>query len=369
VADESNQRRAHSNALYGGRAFQLLRITVLILSFVSSAGALLALKLSRKLSVHAVALCSSCAHHAPPFTAKALRAEAAAYATLARSSTRKLSVHAVALCSPCAHHVPHYTAQALRARSKRAVVLPHAFGLPAFVAGWTWCATRTTSAAAARTATTTMHSPAHRRLRKALRRQQCTVRLLFTWPAWPRHTLRSHDDQRAPRKLSAHAVALCLPCSHHVSLHNAHVAWWTWYATSTALAAATSTATTTIRSPTASAAAASIATTTMHSPTHRRLWLPLRRHRCTARPLFTRPAWPRRTLRSHDDQRALRKLSVNAVVSCSPCAYHVYHYTALALHCIGGGGKHCNDNDSQSGRFSHELLSPTKKIVLPGAGV
>ena len=53
-----------------------------------SAGTLLALKLSRKLSVHAVALCSSCAHHAPPFTAQALRAEAAAYATLARSSTR-----------------------------------------------------------------------------------------------------------------------------------------------------------------------------------------------------------------------------------------------------------------------------------------
>jgi len=31
--------------------------------------------------------------------------------------------------SSCAHHVPHYTVQALRARGKRAVVLPHAFGL------------------------------------------------------------------------------------------------------------------------------------------------------------------------------------------------------------------------------------------------
>ena len=54
-----------------------------------SAWALLALKISRKLRVHAVALCSCIAHHAPPpFTAQALRAEAAAYATLARSSTR-----------------------------------------------------------------------------------------------------------------------------------------------------------------------------------------------------------------------------------------------------------------------------------------
>ena len=31
--------------------------------------------------------------------------------------------------SSCAHHVSHYTVQALRARGKRAVVLPHAFGL------------------------------------------------------------------------------------------------------------------------------------------------------------------------------------------------------------------------------------------------
>ena len=56
-----------------------------------------------------------------------------------------------------AHHAPHYTVytvQALRAREKRAVVLPNAFGLLASVAGWTWCATRMTSAAAARTATT-----------------------------------------------------------------------------------------------------------------------------------------------------------------------------------------------------------------------
>jgi hypothetical protein len=89
-------------------------------------------------------------------------------------ASRKLSVH-----SPCAHHVPNYTAQALRARGKRAVVLPHAFGLPAIVAGRTLCATSAASAAAASrskhcddndtqpdasaaatsTATTTTHSP------------------------------------------------------------------------------------------------------------------------------------------------------------------------------------------------------------------
>jgi hypothetical protein len=113
-------------------------------------------------------------------------------------ASRKLSVHAAALCSPCAHHALHYnTAQALRARGKRAVVLPQAFGLPAIVAGWTWCAISTASAAAASTATTSMHSPTHRRLRQALRRQRCTARPLFTRPAWPRRTLRSHDFQRA----------------------------------------------------------------------------------------------------------------------------------------------------------------------------
>ena len=37
--------------------------------------------------------------------------------------------------SPCAHDVLQYTVQALRAREKRSVVLPHAFGLLALVAG------------------------------------------------------------------------------------------------------------------------------------------------------------------------------------------------------------------------------------------
>ena len=159
----------------------------------------------------------------------------------------------------CAHHGPHYTAQALRARGKRAVVLPYAFGLPAIVAGWTSSATSTASAAAANTATTTMHSPTHRRIETSTAtRKRCTARPLFTRPAWPRRALRSHDYQRAPRKLSeatrgrglryaksprltlcshdcqrtsrklsVHAVALCSPCEHHSPHYIAHVAGWT----------------------------------------------------------------------------------------------------------------------------------------------
>jgi hypothetical protein len=42
--------------------------------------------------------------------------------------------------SPYAHDALHYTVQALRAREKRAVAIPHAFGLLAIIAGWTWCA-------------------------------------------------------------------------------------------------------------------------------------------------------------------------------------------------------------------------------------
>jgi hypothetical protein len=88
VANESNQRRARFKAFYGGRTLRLIIVTGRILSFFSSAGALLILKLSRKLSLHAIALCSSCSHYVPHFTAKVLRAEAAAYETLARLSTR-----------------------------------------------------------------------------------------------------------------------------------------------------------------------------------------------------------------------------------------------------------------------------------------
>ena len=97
------------------------------------------------------------------------------------------------------------------AASVQSAVLPHALGLPAIVAGWAWCAT--SSAPAASTPTTPMHSPTHRRLRQALRRQRCTARPLFTRPAWPRRALRSHDHQRAPRKLSVHAVVWCASCT------------------------------------------------------------------------------------------------------------------------------------------------------------
>jgi hypothetical protein len=102
--------------------------------------------------------------------------------------------------SSSAHHAPHYTAQTLCAREKRAVVLPHAFGWRPIVAGWTWCATRMASAAAARTATTRMHSPAHQRLRQPLRRQRCTARPRFTRPAWPRrvYTTRATKKNRKP---------------------------------------------------------------------------------------------------------------------------------------------------------------------------
>jgi hypothetical protein len=121
----------------------------------------------------------------------------------------------------CAHHSPHYTVQALCALEKRPIALHHAFGLRPIVAGWTWCATSSVSAAAARTATTTMHSPTHLRLRQPLRRQRCTARPRFTRPAWPRRALRSHDHQRAPRKLSVHAVALCSPCAYHAPHYTA----------------------------------------------------------------------------------------------------------------------------------------------------
>jgi hypothetical protein len=121
-----------------------------------------------------------------------------------------LAVRLALRFSLCMWHCPGAT----RPR-KRAVALPRAFGLPARVAGWTWRATSTASAAAASTSTKTIHSPAHRRLRQALRRQRRTDRPLFTRPAWPRRALRSHNHQRAPCKLSVHTVDLCSPCAHH----------------------------------------------------------------------------------------------------------------------------------------------------------
>jgi hypothetical protein len=119
-----------------------------------------------------------------------LRAEAAAYAILARSSTRITQVKRA-----CSRLVRFMSPTILSRRyapaaSVQSVVLPHAFGLPAIVAGWTWCATSMVLAAAASTATTPLHSLTHRRLRQALLRQRCTARPLFTRSAWPRRALR-----------------------------------------------------------------------------------------------------------------------------------------------------------------------------------
>jgi hypothetical protein len=74
------------------------------------------------------------------------------------------------------------------AASVQSVVLPSRFRVASYcrrVGLWTWCATSTASAAAAST------------VRYARR---------------PRRTLYLHDCQRASRKLSVHAVALCALC-------------------------------------------------------------------------------------------------------------------------------------------------------------
>ena len=107
-------------------------------------------------------------------------------------ASRKLSVDAVALCALLPPTILVILSRRYApAASVQSVVLPHAFGLPAIVAGWTWCATSAASAAATSTATTTMHSPAHRRLRQALRRRRRKSRPLFTRPAWPRQSCTS----------------------------------------------------------------------------------------------------------------------------------------------------------------------------------
>ena len=88
--------------------------------------------------------------------------------------------------SPCALYVPHYTAQALRAQACSQSSYLTLSG----------CQLLSQGGPGVRLAR-------HRRRRKALRRQRCTARPLFTRPAWPRRALRSHDYQRALRKLSA----------------------------------------------------------------------------------------------------------------------------------------------------------------------
>jgi hypothetical protein len=149
----------------------------------------------RKLSVHAVILCAS---YTPQYCPGAMRPRKACSCLTSRfrvafycrrvdlvcvyarrprrtlrshdcqRASRKLSVHAAVLCASC---TPLYCPGAMRPR-KACSRLTHAYGLRFIIAGWTWCATRTASAAAARTATTMMHSPKHPRLRQSLRRKR-----------------------------------------------------------------------------------------------------------------------------------------------------------------------------------------------------
>jgi hypothetical protein len=144
----------------------------------------------------------------------------------------------------------------------------------------------------------------HRRRRQELRRQRCTARPRFTRPAWPRPALRSHGHQRAPRKLSVHAVALCSPCAYHVPHYTAK-----------SLRAKTAAHATLARFPTRMALAKRTCSRLL------RIMSPTILPRCHARR-------PRRTLRSHDRQRASRKLSVHAAALSSPCVNRFPNYTA-----------------------------------------
>jgi hypothetical protein len=95
-------------------------------------------------------------------------------------------VHAVALCSPCAYHVPHYTAQTLRAE---------------------------TAAYATLARSSTRITLAKRSCSRLLRIMSPTI-LPRCHARRPRRTLRSHDCQRASRKLSVHAAVLSSPCAN-----------------------------------------------------------------------------------------------------------------------------------------------------------
>jgi hypothetical protein len=103
----------------------------------------------------------------------------------------------------------------------------------------------------------------------------------------PRRTLRSHDCQRASRKLNAHAASFCSPCAHHVP-------------------------------------------------------------HCTVR--------PRRTLRSHECQRASRMLSVHAVA----CARLVRIISPTIL------AKRCARRPRRKIRTHHYQRASRKLSVCPG---
>ena len=117
----------------------------------------------------------------------------------------------------CARDVPHNYVQALRAREKRAVVLPHAFGLLAIEAGLT-CYASTRGGRGVRDArmivnahhaslacmqsTCANHAP-HYTVQTLCAREKRAVALphafKLVFQGGP-----SHDCQRASRKLSCH---------------------------------------------------------------------------------------------------------------------------------------------------------------------
>jgi hypothetical protein len=159
--------------------------------------------------------------------------------------SRKLSVDAAALCSPCANLCPSLYCPGRGVRYVRPIGNAHQ-GSSAFTSGE----------------------------RK------------------PRRTLRSHECQRASRKPSAHAVALCSLCAHHVPHCTAQAQ---------------------------RAEAAAYATLARLSSKVFKTKPGAKGGRCV------------RYARSHDSQRASRKQSMHAVALCSPCAHHVPHCTAQAV--------------------------------------
>jgi hypothetical protein len=121
---------------------------------------------------------------------------------------------------------------------------------------------------------------------------------------------RSHDCQRASRKPSAHAGALCLPCAHHVPP--------LYCPGATREGRGARYARTTVN-------AHRVRQTCMQPPCALlvRIMSPTVLPRRYARR-------PRRTQHSHDRQRTSRKLSVHAAALCSPCANYFPHYNAQA---------------------------------------
>jgi hypothetical protein len=115
---------------------------------------------------------------------------------------------------------------------------------------------------------------------KKLRRTLRAEAAAYARRSRPRRTRRSHDCQRASRKLSVHAVVLCASC-------------------------------TPLYCPGAMRPRKACSRLTS------RFRVAFYCHRVDLVCTYARR--PRRTLRSHDCQRASRKLSVHAVVLCASC--------------------------------------------------